>query len=1208
MNISHTIRLVTSAAGAIAEVQKYQGSLVGCAQTVEKHANTLSGGKLLKSANEWTASIAKLGGASDTLATAEQLLAGASKLTGNEKARVNSIITEAIEKYRVLGQTAPAAMVALEKATRAVETPTTGLTTRMVAMGTAIGTFLGRMAYDGVKALATGIADIAARGVGLAPVVTSFEKLTAAAGLSGDTLLRVARQDTKGLISNLDLMASANKALLLGLPLTESSFGQLARTATVLGRAMKLDAARSVDDLITALGRSSSQVLDNLGLTVEAGDANTVYARQIGKTAEQLTDAEKKLAFYNATMAAAKIEVAELGGIQLTMKDRVNQGKVAFTNFTDALGVAIARSPVINTALDSIASGMSAAFGTNQTVVVQQLIGKVNTFATTTVSLAQGVVTVAQYVVRGWSAIDMIVTQTMLGFMTVSEGISKGFLGVVSAAAAISNMVPGMRGRYDGLRETIQAVTWQNEGMRKSFQEQSAEAWEGVKGNSAVSQSLTAMGASLETMKAQMITASQTQASAASIAADLAGNLGKTGQSATTAGPALKKYADDVKDLVSRLDNVNAKGTPAAETIERLGKEALKAQERAEELGQSYQALPPSIGKAALAYLTLAANQKIAADDAKLLGETIGKNAEAAKAWADERSRYDAAILAKARATVTAVLALNETEYQSKMRAAAQWRDERLRDLEVLATKERYAYAGSTALILAEYAKRTAAAKKAMEESWGGASLGSGMGMIPNVKILVDLITQYGKKSGSGFLAAFSASVSNIGSVIVGALQGGGNVLYSVLGGLASDLGSYFTARFAEQLKNKVITGFEAAFGSSVVTASIGFVSKILSDILAPAFTGFEQLSREFGLSVDEVKAKLQSMGEAGRAAFEQMESGAEGVFGSISKIKGLAAGKELFGMAGQFSTRAELVAIAQQWESTYDYMLKSGLYTAQALADAWKQYQAALEAAAGTVPAEDTRPVGARGFPTRAELQQAAADAEAAYKYIRDSGLYTASVVDDAFQAWQDSLAAAGNAGAAAMKKMDAEIASLQESVGREEVEAVMGDIEKAERARLEALKAEKAAALVSIEEQRTAAEAASDAAQTSVIREFDTTVKKAKQLDDELTRIFSAGYTIPIRFSMPALPGGSNGGGSEYRSTSSSASDDEVVPNWARAAISRAPATTYSPTGDTGGVLTINVNNPQVRSDRDIRELVRTIYQQIPRHHALVGRKGRG
>ena len=52
----------------------------------------------------------------------------------------------------------------------------------------------------------------------------------------------------------------------------------MAGAAVTLGQAMGQGPNKSLDDLITALGRSSPLILDNLGLTVKVGEANKEYA------------------------------------------------------------------------------------------------------------------------------------------------------------------------------------------------------------------------------------------------------------------------------------------------------------------------------------------------------------------------------------------------------------------------------------------------------------------------------------------------------------------------------------------------------------------------------------------------------------------------------------------------------------------------------------------------------------------------------------------------------------------------------------------------------------------------------------------------------------------------------------------------------------------------------------------------------------------
>src|SRR5690606_14115048 len=118
------------------------------------------------------------------------------------------------------------------------------------------------------------------------------------------------------------------------------------------------DATKSLDDLITALGRSSPMILDNLGLSVKVGEANEAYARALGKTADALTDAERKQAFMNAAMTAAEEKVRTLGSQQLTAADRAGQLWRGFKDLADATASWVVQLGPVNYGLGKLVEGM----------------------------------------------------------------------------------------------------------------------------------------------------------------------------------------------------------------------------------------------------------------------------------------------------------------------------------------------------------------------------------------------------------------------------------------------------------------------------------------------------------------------------------------------------------------------------------------------------------------------------------------------------------------------------------------------------------------------------------------------------------------------------------------------------------------------------------------------------------------------------------
>lgn len=155
MAITHSIKFTASAKDAISEIQKYEDRIVATAQTVDKYASSLGGSKVLAQANNWTAAVAKLGGATDGLVSKEQVLAGATKLTAAEKEKLNRTLGEAIAKYTALGKTAPSAMTDLHEATKKVGGATDSWTASVGKM--AAGYVAGLASFATVQAALGGV-------------------------------------------------------------------------------------------------------------------------------------------------------------------------------------------------------------------------------------------------------------------------------------------------------------------------------------------------------------------------------------------------------------------------------------------------------------------------------------------------------------------------------------------------------------------------------------------------------------------------------------------------------------------------------------------------------------------------------------------------------------------------------------------------------------------------------------------------------------------------------------------------------------------------------------------------------------------------------------------------------------------------------------------------------------------------------------------
>lgn len=285
------------------------------------------------------------------IATGILQVGGATKLTDAEAKTHLATLNAWIEKAGRLGKEVPAHILSTRDALKNLEPP---LTLAQKAAGLLTSTFgqftLAGLASQAIGKLGAGVSEFISIGLKLPAVEQSYRRLTTSMRVDGQAMLANMTASTRGMVANYDLMTSANKAMLLGLPVTAASMGELARTATILGKAMGQDATKSIDDLITALGRSSPPILDNLGLTVKVGEANEAYAAKMKIVGRELTEAEKKTAFYEAAMVAAKKKTAELGDQAMTL------GEVLTSVWTQIGNVVTSATATINVGIGSVVS------------------------------------------------------------------------------------------------------------------------------------------------------------------------------------------------------------------------------------------------------------------------------------------------------------------------------------------------------------------------------------------------------------------------------------------------------------------------------------------------------------------------------------------------------------------------------------------------------------------------------------------------------------------------------------------------------------------------------------------------------------------------------------------------------------------------------------------------------------------------------------
>lgn len=165
-------------------------------------------------------------------------------------------------------------------------------------------------AVGAIQKLDKAIDDLASQANKVEGLSTGFATLQRTIGQDPTKSIERLREATRGLVSDVDLYQRANQAVLLGVP--TDTFNEAAAAAVKLGRAMGIDASFGLESLSLGLGRQSRLYLDNLGIIVSAEEAYKNFGLSVGKSANDLTDAEKKAAFFAEALKKIKERADEL--------------------------------------------------------------------------------------------------------------------------------------------------------------------------------------------------------------------------------------------------------------------------------------------------------------------------------------------------------------------------------------------------------------------------------------------------------------------------------------------------------------------------------------------------------------------------------------------------------------------------------------------------------------------------------------------------------------------------------------------------------------------------------------------------------------------------------------------------------------------------------------------------------------------------------
>jgi hypothetical protein len=197
------------------------------------------------------------------------------------------------------------------------------------------------MASIGLQALPDLINRVDAALTGMADKTIAADNATYSLKLN----IAGARAAFGGMIDDITLAQMANKAFAMGVATTGAELTLIAAGVKVIAAKLNEDMVTLFDNAITAIGRQSRLILDNLGIIMDQAKAEKIYAESIGITVDALTEEQKAIAFSKAAMIEIGKAAKEAAKSNAEAAKAYKQMKVDLANvaaeaygFNDSIG------------------------------------------------------------------------------------------------------------------------------------------------------------------------------------------------------------------------------------------------------------------------------------------------------------------------------------------------------------------------------------------------------------------------------------------------------------------------------------------------------------------------------------------------------------------------------------------------------------------------------------------------------------------------------------------------------------------------------------------------------------------------------------------------------------------------------------------------------------------------------------------------------
>jgi hypothetical protein len=172
----------------------------------------------------------------------------------------------------------------------------------------------------------------------------SFDDMAASAGEGGDRMLASMQRASRGMISDSQLILTANRAMLLGVADSSEEMAKLLEIARVRGQAAGLTFEEAFNRLALGIGKLEIEILDELGLAVKLLPIYERTAAALGKRANQLTETEKRQALFNDIVRQSEPLLAQAGNRAESNADKFEKFAASIENAKQQVGLIVVDS------------------------------------------------------------------------------------------------------------------------------------------------------------------------------------------------------------------------------------------------------------------------------------------------------------------------------------------------------------------------------------------------------------------------------------------------------------------------------------------------------------------------------------------------------------------------------------------------------------------------------------------------------------------------------------------------------------------------------------------------------------------------------------------------------------------------------------------------------------------------------------------------